>query len=254
MFFFFFNDTATTEIYTLSLHDALPIFSLDGARDAGAHGERRARGVDDRANLPVGDVAALDRDGRVADLELHGLAPPRWRAVAASHDRSISFCGTAPTDLPCAMRSASIAAKRRRNFSIASWSAPSASMAESRATFTSENSTSPSSSCTRAASPDASAAVASRISSSTLAQADRASGQSKCTRAALAWTRSARNSDGSDRGTPSIAERRWPVRSASRRLIASHCARASLGVATDAPPRSEERRVGKEGRSRWSPY
>src|SRR6266404_9157097 len=27
-FFFFFNDTATTEIYTLSLHDALPIFAL----------------------------------------------------------------------------------------------------------------------------------------------------------------------------------------------------------------------------------
>src|SRR5258707_3899967 len=26
MRFFFFNDTATTEIYTLSLHDALPIF------------------------------------------------------------------------------------------------------------------------------------------------------------------------------------------------------------------------------------
>src|SRR3712207_7238721 len=29
--FFFFNDTATTEIYTLSLHDALPIW------DAGVH-------------------------------------------------------------------------------------------------------------------------------------------------------------------------------------------------------------------------
>src|SRR3954468_25112969 len=27
LIFFFFNDTATTEIYTLSLHDALPIFS-----------------------------------------------------------------------------------------------------------------------------------------------------------------------------------------------------------------------------------
>src|SRR5256885_10045648 len=26
IFFFFFNDTATTEIYTLSLHDALPIW------------------------------------------------------------------------------------------------------------------------------------------------------------------------------------------------------------------------------------
>src|SRR5256885_12083285 len=31
-FFFFFNDTATTEIYTLSLHDALPIWSRDNAR------------------------------------------------------------------------------------------------------------------------------------------------------------------------------------------------------------------------------
>src|SRR5256885_17021611 len=30
-FFFFFNDTATTEIYTLSLHDALPI-SVDHER------------------------------------------------------------------------------------------------------------------------------------------------------------------------------------------------------------------------------
>src|SRR5215475_883884 len=28
VFFFFFNDTATTEIYTLSLHDALPILWL----------------------------------------------------------------------------------------------------------------------------------------------------------------------------------------------------------------------------------
>src|SRR2546430_9476224 len=29
---FFFNDTATTEIYTLSLHDALPIYPLRGGR------------------------------------------------------------------------------------------------------------------------------------------------------------------------------------------------------------------------------
>src|SRR2546430_3608647 len=28
-FFFFFNDTATTEIYTLSLHDALPIYTIE---------------------------------------------------------------------------------------------------------------------------------------------------------------------------------------------------------------------------------
>src|SRR5256884_9936458 len=31
--FFFFNDTATTEIYTLSLHDALPILSLSRRAD-----------------------------------------------------------------------------------------------------------------------------------------------------------------------------------------------------------------------------
>src|SRR2546427_11566368 len=29
LFFFFFNDTATTEIYTLSLHDALPILRAE---------------------------------------------------------------------------------------------------------------------------------------------------------------------------------------------------------------------------------
>ena len=34
-FSFFFNDTATTEIYTLSLHDALPIFKIAEALAAG---------------------------------------------------------------------------------------------------------------------------------------------------------------------------------------------------------------------------
>src|SRR5256885_13270460 len=34
--FFFFNDTATTEIYTLSLHDALPICLLYTAGSPGA--------------------------------------------------------------------------------------------------------------------------------------------------------------------------------------------------------------------------
>src|SRR2546430_7281576 len=34
LFFFFFNDTATTEIYTLSLHDALPISFVDSGDGA----------------------------------------------------------------------------------------------------------------------------------------------------------------------------------------------------------------------------
>src|SRR3712207_8495451 len=48
LFLFFFNDTATTEIYTLSLHDALPIFLRDldpphRQRSAGQHEADRAR-------------------------------------------------------------------------------------------------------------------------------------------------------------------------------------------------------------------
>src|SRR5256885_5765788 len=48
LFFFFFNDTATTEIYTLSLHDALPI-SRCSREDAHAQcsferGQRHCRG------------------------------------------------------------------------------------------------------------------------------------------------------------------------------------------------------------------
>src|SRR5256885_12314352 len=42
IFFFFFNDTATTEIYTLSLHDALPI-SREVSRDQGRR--RMGRGL-----------------------------------------------------------------------------------------------------------------------------------------------------------------------------------------------------------------
>src|SRR2546427_8938749 len=50
--FFFFNDTATTEIYTLSLHDALPISLAHGGlalararrtRPPGGRGRRRDR-------------------------------------------------------------------------------------------------------------------------------------------------------------------------------------------------------------------
>src|SRR5215475_15843776 len=41
--FFFFNDTATTEIYTLSLHDALPIFVRVRASRHARRGQREGR-------------------------------------------------------------------------------------------------------------------------------------------------------------------------------------------------------------------
>src|SRR2546430_14548631 len=62
LFLFFFNDTATTEIYTLSLHDALPIYLGPLAR----------RHVHDRAVLHVG--ASAD-DDRVEVGAEHGVVP-----------------------------------------------------------------------------------------------------------------------------------------------------------------------------------
>src|SRR5436305_5460232 len=54
---FFFNDTATTEIYTLSLHDALPIFR-------GAHRGRRPddRRLTVRSGQSAGDHPACSPD------------------------------------------------------------------------------------------------------------------------------------------------------------------------------------------------
>src|SRR2546425_8367256 len=47
-FFFFFNDTATTEIYTLSLHDALPIYpgaEVGEKQREAHHNEKRGPGT-----------------------------------------------------------------------------------------------------------------------------------------------------------------------------------------------------------------
>src|SRR2546429_517151 len=71
--FFFFNDTATTEIYTLSLHDALPIW-LAGVGDdlrlvlvltGVEHHVRQPGRAQQRAQvLGGGDRARADEDGR----------------------------------------------------------------------------------------------------------------------------------------------------------------------------------------------
>src|SRR3712207_9111510 len=68
IFVFFFNDTATTEIYTLSLHDALPIC----AQHDGAHRARPVR--DHRAGAEAaGPVGA--RRARPDRLRHLGLRP-----------------------------------------------------------------------------------------------------------------------------------------------------------------------------------
>src|SRR5438034_7496701 len=52
---FFFNDTATTEIYTLSLHDALPISEI-AAKEFDTEGFRRIKGS---RELSVSRMAVL---------------------------------------------------------------------------------------------------------------------------------------------------------------------------------------------------
>src|SRR5690349_23938517 len=57
LFFFFFNDTATTEIYTLSLHDALPICLACRIADARQDVQR----PHSRDGCAPKDAGAIDR-------------------------------------------------------------------------------------------------------------------------------------------------------------------------------------------------
>src|SRR2546422_9440811 len=88
--FFFFNDTATTEIYTLSLHDALPIYRR-AARDAaprgrvplsrsgnrrGASADRRDAAVRCGGDARLGWLADRWRGRRTPAFHQHGGEPP----------------------------------------------------------------------------------------------------------------------------------------------------------------------------------
>src|SRR2546427_2187270 len=70
LYFFFFNDTATTEIYTLSLHDALPICEAQRRR------RRRHRDAPQRLR------AAKERRGLLANG-----GPERFLSRSLAADR-----------------------------------------------------------------------------------------------------------------------------------------------------------------------
>src|SRR5256885_7265886 len=59
--FFFFNDTATTEIYTLSLHDALPISVKRGVAREGADAQGAVLGVQ---KVQLGDAVEVEQPRR----------------------------------------------------------------------------------------------------------------------------------------------------------------------------------------------
>src|SRR5438046_6288575 len=70
LFFFFFNATATTEIYTLSLHDALPILPQRSQARAGSPGSR-ARRVSQvgQRKLTVGMVRMTRSEEHTSELQ-----------------------------------------------------------------------------------------------------------------------------------------------------------------------------------------
>src|SRR3712207_7888843 len=81
--FFFFNDTATTEIYTLSLHDALPIY--DGAPNGG----RIAADGLAALGQPRG---ALLIDGRAGGGEIPLVGVARHQGRSEEHTSELQSC------------------------------------------------------------------------------------------------------------------------------------------------------------------
>src|SRR2546421_8800172 len=85
LLFFFFNDTATTEIYTLSLHDALPILVRDNPGD-GQRDDDRAEvrpGVEDAR----GERALLLREPLGHGLDRRGEVDRKSTRLNSSHDQ-----------------------------------------------------------------------------------------------------------------------------------------------------------------------
>src|SRR5574342_1077135 len=91
--FFFFNDTATTEIYTLSLHDALPI--CPGRARRAAPGRDSAPALV-RSVHPVGRNRRLRRPARLG----RAGAPRGSGRSRPVHDPAARTTGLAPTVAP----------------------------------------------------------------------------------------------------------------------------------------------------------
>src|SRR2546422_7134371 len=104
--FFFFNDTATTEIYTLSLHDALPISTLLELETYRFPGHSRS---DPGHYRPVEEVTAWKQKDPIAryevTLEAQGLLSPKTKAeiesaVERQLDEAVAFAEQSPGPLP----------------------------------------------------------------------------------------------------------------------------------------------------------
>src|SRR3989442_8208429 len=74
--FFFFNDTATTEIYTLSLHDALPICTVTGPE--------------------LDALSDAELDGRLAGVSIFARVTPARRPSSSRSEEHTSELQSRP--------------------------------------------------------------------------------------------------------------------------------------------------------------
>src|SRR5256885_12884707 len=89
--FFFFNDTATTEIYTLSLHDALPILQLVSTARA------VPTWVMASLDAPPSSVTQLERSGVRSEEHTSELQSPcNLVCRLLLEKKKISLCGSIP--------------------------------------------------------------------------------------------------------------------------------------------------------------
>src|SRR3712207_8942283 len=91
LFFFFFNDTATTEIYTLSLHDALPIyFAPPRRRPAAGPVPPPDRGTPPGRNPPRSHV--LDGEDELGPNLLQRVQPRSEEHTSELQSRQYLVC------------------------------------------------------------------------------------------------------------------------------------------------------------------
>src|SRR2546430_17617742 len=96
-YFFFFNDTATTEIYTLSLHDALPIFASCPEREVRQQWIQRIIDHDGRPG-EEGGIEAWLRLGEAMGVPRSDLVEQRRLLPGGrfAGDAYVTFCRRRP--------------------------------------------------------------------------------------------------------------------------------------------------------------
>src|SRR5438067_9079244 len=99
--FFFFNDTASTEIYTLSLHDALPIY-----------GEQWIKFMKDGVNATP--LPTVNTTGYIDHAAFLGTINPDTNKIGMVNRSEERFSRNAETDLVCRLLLEKKKASRRR--------------------------------------------------------------------------------------------------------------------------------------------